>query len=62
MKEYNKNDMPTSSVNEPSATYARLSPEHHVVTDHQKANRMTVDDFCNMLHQYVDEYYDSIQG
>jgi len=54
--------MPTSSVNEPSATYARLSPEHHVVTDHQKANRMTVDDFCNMLHQYVDEYYDSIQG
>ena len=27
-----------------------------------RKGRMTVDEFCNMLHRYVDEYYDSIQG
>ena len=27
-----------------------------------REDHMTVDEFCNMLHQYVDEYYDNIQG
>ena len=27
-----------------------------------REDHMTVDEFCNMLHQYVDEYHDNIQG
>lgn len=66
MKEYSTNDTPLPSANEPGAAYARLSPEQHAVasmqTEMQQKGRMTVDEFCNMLHHYVDEYYDSIQG
>ena len=66
MKEYSTNDTPLPSANEPGATYARLSPEQHAVANMQaemkRKGRMTVDEFCNMLHHYVDEYYDSVQG
>lgn len=66
MKEYSTNDAPLPSANEPEAAYARLSPEQHAVVNMQaemkRKGRMTVDEFCNMLHHYVDEYYDSVQG
>ncbi len=66
MKEYKKKDMTTPMASEPGAVYARLSPEHHAVESMEaelsRKGRMTVDEFCNMLHRYVDEYYDSIEG
>ncbi len=65
MKNYKKNDMTTPRASEPEAAYARLSTEHHAVESMEeelsRKGRMTVDEFCNMLHRYVDEYYDSIQ-
>jgi hypothetical protein len=33
-----------------------------MTTGVSQEDHMTVDEFCNMLHQYVDEYYDNIQG
>ena len=66
MKEKNSNDIPTPSVSEPGAAYARLTPDHQAIagmqTEESRKGRMTVDEFCNMLHHYVDEYYDSVQG
>ena len=66
MKGKNSNDIPTPSVSEPEAVYARLTPDHQAIAgmqsgEHRKG-RMTVDEFCNMLHRYVDEYYDGIPG
>ena len=66
MKGYKKNDMTSPMASEPGAVYSRLSTEHHAVESMEaelsRKGRMTVDEFCNMLHRYVDEYYDSIQG
>lgn len=61
MKEKSSSNIPSQSVNEPEAVYARLAPDHQTIAESRKG-RMTVDEFCNMLHQYVDEYYDGIQG
>lgn len=66
MIEQDKKDLSTSSVGEPEAVYARQSTVRQaplsMPTEVSREDRMTVDEFCNMLHQYVDEYYDNIQG
>ena len=62
MKEYCSKDIPPQSVSEPETVYARLAPDHKAITEKPLKGRMTVDEFCNMLHSYVDEYYDGIQG
>ena len=66
MIEQDKKDLSSSSVGEPEAVYASQSAVHQapmaIPTEVSREDRMTVDEFCNMLHQYVDEYYDNIQG
>ena len=66
MKEHDTKDISSQSVSEPDVVYARQSSEHRTTlslqTEPSRNGRMTVDEFCNMLHQYVDEYYDSVQG
>ena len=66
MIEQDKKDLSSSSVGEPEAVYARQSAVRQaslsMPTEVSREDRMTVDEFCNMLHQYVDEYYDNIQG
>ena len=66
MIEQDKKDLSSSSVGEPKAVYASQSPVRQaplsMPTKGEREDRMTVDEFCNMLHQYVDEYYDNIQG
>ena len=64
MKEHDTKDMSSQSVNELDVVYARQSSEQRAIlsmqTEPTRNGRMTVDEFCNMLHQYVDEYYDNI--
>lgn len=66
MIEQDQKDLSSPSVGEPEAVYTRQSAVHQtpltIPTGVTRDDRMTVDEFCNMLHQYVDEYYDSIQG
>ena len=68
MKEYNTEETPSPMVNEPVATYAKLTPDHKAMPytspkeKVSQSGRMSVDEFCNILHEYVDEYYDSIQS
>ena len=66
MKEHCAKNTPSSSASEPEAVYAKLSPEHHVPKHPQKEefhkDSMSVDEYCNILHQMVDDHYDSIQG
>lgn len=66
MNEQDKKDLLSPSVCEPEAVYARQSAVHQaplaMTTGVSQEDHMTVDEFCNMLHQYVDEYYDNIQG
>ena len=66
MIEQDKKDLSSPSVGEPEAVYASQSPVRQaplaMPTKGEREDRMTVDEFCNMLHQYVDEYYDNIQG
>ena len=66
MDNYDTKDQSSQSVSEPNVVYVKSPGEHHTVlstpTTQSQENRMTVDEFCNMLHQYVDEYYDNIQG
>ena len=66
MIEQENKDLSSPSVSEPEAVYARQSAVHQaplaMPTGVSREGRMTVDEFCNMLHQYVDEYYDNIQG
>ena len=66
MNEQDKKDLSSPSVCEPETVYARQSAVHQaplaMTTGVSQEDHMTVDEFCNMLHQYVDEYYDNIQG
>ncbi len=66
MNEQDKKNLSFPSVCEPEAVYARQSAVHQaplaMTTGVSQEDHMTVDEFCNMLHQYVDEYYDNIQG
>ena len=66
MIEQDKKELSSPSVSDPEAVYARQSAVHQapltMPTGVSREDRMTVDEFCNMLHQYVDEYYDNIQG
>lgn len=68
MKNYNTEETPSPMVNEPVATYTKLTPDHKSVSytspkeKVSQSGRMSVDEFCNILHEYVDAYYDSIQS
>ena len=69
MKKDNTEGMQMPSVSEPEATYTRLSPNHHAIpntsflrSSSSRQGRMSVDEFCDILHEYVDEYYEGIQG
>ena len=68
MKEKNTNTCASqvSSVREPEVAYSKLTPNHHTAPSSQddtlQRGYMTVEEFANKLHKYVDEYYDSIQG
>ena len=66
MNEDDTNRVPSPMANEPGAVYAKLSQEHHSKAQMQSGEfhkgSMSVDEFCNMLHRYVDEYYDSIEN
>ena len=66
MKKDNTKEPKIPSVGEPEVVYTRLSPNHQLSIPPQykstRSGRMTVDEFCNILHEYVDEYYEGIQS
>ena len=66
MKKNSTEEPKMPSVSEPEVAYVRLSPNHQPIKHSQsrtsRSGRMSVDEFCNILHEYVDDYYEGIQG
>lgn len=62
----NSDNQQLMQANDPEAVYAKSPTNHQPWLSTTPAlsckGRMTVEEFCNELHTYVDEYYDSLQG